>query len=317
MLSLGLLWILPWLARRTSFTAMGAIALLMVMDLALSNKPNESTALPPDRYDVLSFDTKNETIALIKDKLKETAAPDRRDRVELAAIDFEWPGVGLVHDFDHDLGYNPVRLKLFTDATHALDQIAIPEQRQFSPLYAGFKSPMADLLGVRLVLSRYPLERMDPNFKPGDLDFVTHTKDADVWENPRALPRVLLATQARAADFDRMLKDGQWPDFDPRTTVLLESIAERDASPGAAGSAVLSSYRNTEVVVEATAPDGGFVVLNDVWHPWWFAQVDGVPAEILRANVIFRAVRVPAGTQQVRFTFHPLAGLLREWATRR
>jgi hypothetical protein len=315
-LSLGLLWILPWLVRRASFTAMGAIAIVMVLDLALSNKPNESTALPPDRYDVLSFDTKNETIELIKAKLKETAAPDRRDRVELAAVDFEWPGTGLVHGFDHDLGYNPVRLKLFTDATNALDQIAIPEQRQFSPLYAGFRSPLADLLGVRLVLSKHPLEVMDKTFKPGDLDFLTRTKDAYVWENPRALPRVLLATEARAADFDRLLKDGQWPDFNPRTTVLLGAVTERDALPRAEGSARMSSYRNTEVVVDATAPEGGFVVLNDVWHPWWFADVDGAPAEILRANVMFRAVRVPAGTHTVRFTFHPLAGLWREWLTR-
>jgi hypothetical protein len=316
-LAVGLLWVLPWLVRRASFTAMGAIAILMVFDLAVSNKPNESTALPPDRYDVLRFDTTNETIALIKAKLTETAAPDRRDRVELAAVDFEWPGTGLVHDFDHDLGYNPVRLKLFTDATNALDQIAIPEQRQFSPLYAGFRSPMADLLGVRLVLSKHPLEVMDKTFKPGDLDFVTRTKDAFVWENPRALPRVLLATQARAADFDRMLKDGQWPDFDPRTTVLLSAVTDGDSTPRAAGTASLSSYKNTEVVVEAKAPEGGIVVLNDVWHPWWFADVDGAPAEILRANVMFRAVRVPPGTHTVRFSFHPLAGLWREWATRR
>ena len=55
------------------------------------------------------------------------------------------------------------------------------------------------------------------------------------------------------------------------------------------------SYRNTEVVVEADSPGGGWVVLNDLWHPWWFAEVDGQPAEILRANVLFRAVAVPPG----------------------
>ena len=75
---------------------------------------------------------------------------------------------------------------------------------------------------------------------------------------------------------------------------------------------VSCSYRNTEVEIEADAPGGGFVVLNDVWHPWWRATVDGKPAEILKANVLFRAVVVPPGKHAVRFSFHPFAGALAE-----
>ena len=67
------------------------------------------------------------------------------------------------------------------------------------------------------------------------------------------------------------------------------------------------SYRNTEVILEADSPDGGWVVLNDLWHPWWFAEVDGKPAEMLRANVLFRAVAVPPGRHTVRFQFRPIA----------
>ena len=68
------------------------------------------------------------------------------------------------------------------------------------------------------------------------------------------------------------------------------------------------SYANTEVVLEADSPEGGWVVLNDVWHPWWFADIDGAPAEILRANVLFRAAAVPPGKHTLRFQFRPIAG---------
>ncbi|MFL5073487.1 MAG: hypothetical protein ACJ8D9_28240, partial [Xanthobacteraceae bacterium] len=61
-------------------------------------------------------------------------------------------------------------------------------------------------------------------------------------------------------------------------------------------------------------PAGGILVLNDVWHPWWRARLDGAAADILKANVIFRAVVVPPGTHTVRFTFHPFAGALKEIA---
>ena len=55
-------------------------------------------------------------------------------------------------------------------------------------------------------------------------------------------------------------------------------------------------------------PRAGFLVLNDVWHPWWFGSVDGKPADILRANVLFRAIEVPAGKHVVRFDFRPVEG---------
>jgi hypothetical protein len=121
---------------------------------------------------------------------------------------------------------------------------------------------------------------------------------------------VLFATQARRADFAQMLRDGEWPDADLRTTVLLE-----DAPAGhpqrRPGRVRIASYANTEVVLDVVSPDGGWVVLNDLWHPWWLAEVDGRPAELKRANVLFRAVEVAPGRHTVRFVFRPLAGAWR------
>ena len=78
----------------------------------------------------------------------------------------------------------------------------------------------------------------------------------------------------------------------------------------------LKEYKNTEVEIEVDSPKAGFVVLNDVWHPWWFGSVDGKPAEILRANVLFRAIQVPAGKHVVRFEFRPIEGAINEIAAR-
>jgi uncharacterized membrane protein YfhO len=78
------------------------------------------------------------------------------------------------------------------------------------------------------------------------------------------------------------------------------------------GSARLLRYANTEVVVEVEAPAGGILLLNDVWQPWWRADIDGAEAEILKADVIFRAVVCPRGRHVVRFSFHPFAGAFAE-----
>ncbi len=307
--AVAFLFAAPALMRRAPFLGLAALAALMTLDLAVSNKPNESTGLPPSTYDELHPDSTNETLALIRKQLADHAAPDRRDRVELAAVDYEWPNMGLVHGFDHDLGFNPIRMKLFTDATNAQDQISIPEHRTFSPLYAHFRSPLADLLGVRLIVSRFPLERMDRDFDPKDFHFIAQTKDGFVWENPRALPRVMAPGAAQVVDIEKMLNEGGWPEVDFTRTVLLDSEEAGPLLHAPPGEAKIISYRNTEVVVEAHSTEGCYLVLNDIWHSWWSAQVDGAAAPILQANVMFRAVRLAPGTHQVRFSFDPFAGL--------
>jgi hypothetical protein len=162
---------------------------------------------------------------------------------------------------------------------------------------------------VRFVAVSVPIEQVDSS-QPGDLKLIARTKDAYIYENPRALPRVLLATDWRNADFEALMRDGGWPDVDPRRTVLLEQ-APPGFTPGAAdGSARILSYRNTEIAISVDAPGGGILVLNDVWHPWWRATIDGKPADILKANVLFRAVVVPPGRHEVRFSFHPFGGAL-------
>ena len=66
------------------------------------------------------------------------------------------------------------------------------------------------------------------------------------------------------------------------------------------------------MVIDVDAARPGFVVLHDLWHPWWVAQIDGRDTDILRANVLFRAVQVPAGHHVVTFEFRPVAGAVTE-----
>jgi hypothetical protein len=303
-------------ARRLASRPLALLAIVgatMTFDLAVSNGPNESTALPPEMFDALRPDTRNETVRLLREKLAATAAPDRRDRVELAAIGFHWPNASLVHGFDHDLGYNPIRLALFEAATGAGDHLALPEQRVFSPLFPAYRSPLADLIGLRFVATGVPIEEIDKSFKPGDLDLIARTADAYVYENKSALPRVLLATCAVRADFAQMARDGGWPEIDYRTTVLLEESPichNTRAESGAGGGVRLVSYAPTEVVIDIDAPrGGGHVVLNDVYHPAWTATLDGAPVPVLRANVMFRAVATPEGRHELRFVYRPFDAL--------
>jgi hypothetical protein len=304
------------LAARRTRHPLAAAALLtafMVVDLGWNNRPNESTGLPPSIYDALRVDTANETISLIKQRLAETADADRRERVELTGIGYHWPNLGLVHGFDHLFGHNPLRLKDFALATGVGDTVAVPDQRGFAALFPSYRSALAALFGLRLIATGVPVEAIDTSLRPGDLNLLRRTPDAYLYENPRALPRAMLVPGWQLADFEELLRSG-WPHIDPRHTVLLgrpSRLAPPKADAGG-GTVRIVRYANTEVIVDVDAPAGGLLLLNDVWHPWWRAEVDGAPAEILKANVLFRAVQLSPGRHRVRFSFHPVAGALAE-----
>ncbi len=334
-------------ARRTAARAPAIAvilpALLLVADLRANNGPNESTALPAKHYDVLDPDTKNETIRFLKERLAQKGPSDRRDRVELVGLGYAWPNAGLVHGFDHTLGFNPLRLAEFAEATGAGDTIAGPDQKQFTPVFPRYNCRLANLLGLRYVVSSVPIEQVDTRFRPGDLTLIKRTTDGYIYENPRARPRVMFAQDWRLADFESIVETGRWPEFDPAVTVLLESdpaaahphivapaAGRQMASAGGdlamlppsampqlapetpVAKALVAKYHNTEVEISVDTQQPGFVILNDVWHPWWRATLNGAPAPILKANVLFRAVQVPAGKHVLRFSFAPFGGAIAE-----
>ncbi|RMG79965.1 MAG: hypothetical protein D6712_18850, partial [Chloroflexi bacterium] len=53
------------------------------------------------------------------------------------------------------------------------------------------------------------------------------------------------------------------------------------------------------------AEQDGYVILYDAYFPGWQAFVDGQPAAVYRANVMFRAVRVPAGQHTIDMIYQP------------
>ncbi len=288
------------------------------IDLSVNNGPSESTALPTAHYDVLDPRTQNPTIQRLKAELARTAAPDRRDRIELAGVDFHWPNASMTHGFDHTLGYNPLRLGVFSAATGAQDHVALPDQRRFAPAMPGYRSLLADMLGLRFIVSRGDLRAIDPTLRPGDLIEIGRTSDGPIHENPRALPRVLVARQVLRADTTALLSTGAWPaGFDPRRSVVLEP--QVDAGPCAAqppggadagpSTARIVSYANTRVEIAVSSPACGYLVLFDAFQRWWQASVNDEETPILRANLLFRAVPIPAGASTVVFTFAPFSGL--------
>jgi hypothetical protein len=272
---------------------------------------------------MLSPASANPTMRILKERVQRSEGTDRRDRIEVVGIGFSWQNAAMAQGLDQTLGYNPLRMGIVATALSAGDYIAGPDQRTFSPLFPSYRSTLADLLGLRFIASSVPIETIDKYLAPDDLQLVAATSQAFIYENAQALPRVMMVPKALPADFARLVKTGAWPAFNPRRTVLLDrsdvawrSTVGLEAWPDGAASAVIRRYETTLVQVDVVAPRAGFLVLGDLWHPWWTATIDGKPVPILKANVMFRSVQVPAGQHVVRFEFHPISGALAQISDR-
>ncbi|HSF31890.1 MAG TPA: hypothetical protein VLK82_15610, partial [Candidatus Tectomicrobia bacterium] len=65
-------------------------------------------------------------------------------------------------------------------------------------------------------------------------------------------------------------------------------------------------YWSNELAVDVVCPDDGWLLVTDRWSPGWKATVNGQPAEVFGGNFVYRAVRVRAGSNDVRFSYEPI-----------
>ncbi len=131
------------------------------------------------------------------------------------------------------------------------------------------------------------------------------------------LPRAYFVRRASdAADETAAIARLSRPDFDYRQEVIIMEVkvkTEPTAAPNDPAElaqladvpvTILETQAN-RVVLSFNAPADGYIVLTDTFYPGWQADLDGRPAQILPANLAFRAVAVEAGQHTLVFDYQP------------
>ena len=67
------------------------------------------------------------------------------------------------------------------------------------------------------------------------------------------------------------------------------------------------SWSPDRLEIEVDSDQPGIVMAHDIYYPGWVAEIDGRPARVLRANVLFRGVEVSEGHHVVVFRFEPFS----------
>lgn len=63
----------------------------------------------------------------------------------------------------------------------------------------------------------------------------------------------------------------------------------------------ISSYKPENVLIKTQYKKDSYLVLADLYHPFWHAKIDNVETKILPAFYLYRAIKVPSGNHTIEF----------------
>jgi type IV pilus assembly protein PilA len=292
--------------RSRARTACDLILVAMCADLAVTNAElNLTTSLakltPPDWYLAIAAEQRVYIGGRVRGYMN-TNDPDATRSWEVPAEDTAIEGR---MELNAELPMAPSGWRVREALSYDLP-VPWPSEyealvRRFEKATAGERELFLSRSGVRWCVLP---ESARPWLKP--IALVPHWKMSVVECHPAATRVFITGTLRQGSDRAWQLNglfDATVSDEELRLSEV-PPVAGTPAAPGAASARVVVDGAN-EVVVDATLPADGFVVLRDSYDPSWRVDVDGVRAQIARANGVYRAVHVAAGRHVIRFRFRP------------
>lgn len=167
------------------------------------------------------------------------------------------------------------------------------------------------LMGVKYLIDhpKYP-DLADagnaPNLPENEQKLIWQDGDWAIYEYTKALPRAFLASSYAVETDDQTTVDLIYdPQVNLREQLILTQDPGFDLADDPEEQAEIISYRPAKVSIRTSSQTNQLLFLSDTYYPGWRATVDNQPAPILRADLAFRAVPVPAGDHTVDLTYFP------------
>ena len=224
-------------------------------------------------------------------------------------------------------GYSPAKLQRYQDL---IDNYIIPEMQQIGKDLAGIKTmeeaqakfgnyPILNMLNTRYIVIGAQNPPLVNHNALGNGWFVNEVKVAgNVTEEIAGIGAMDLSRSAVVSKEFEAAVAGIPAVSAPvssdtliaasQTAVIATSQTSlvKDTVSSPAEFIKLTYYSPNELTYEYTALTEKLAVFSEVYYPkGWTAYIDGQPAEIINADFILRALKVPAGKHKVEFKYKP------------
>jgi hypothetical protein len=144
---------------------------------------------------------------------------------------------------------------------------------------------------------------------PKDFVQVYADDEFSVYQFPRFLPRAYVSTKIVSLPEEDILTYLSAESFDPFEEIVVnETIAmESSLEENPIISAEIVDYQPEKVVIDLPQQGSeGVLVLTDNYDPNWRVTVDGIKADIVPVNFLFRGVVISSEDRRVVFTYQPV-----------
>lgn len=224
------------------------------------------------------------------------------------------PNTWIAYNLQSYEGYDPVYLNQYGKFMHFLNggDIRTGNSSRYAEIASNYSSPFLDAANTRFFVA---ILRDKNGYIPGDLlnfrvkdtpyNLIFKDKSAAILENPNALSRAYFApsiiTLPESKIMDLVMTDKS---FDPRKIITLSKDLGINSVTGK-GSTKVVYYSPNLVKINTENFADEVLVLADQFEDGWKAKVDNKETVISPANLIFRAIKVPAGKHEITFWYWP------------
>ena len=303
--------------RRTRALAAAILVAVTAGELVWRNAASPLNAEPASRYSPYGRMTPTESagLAALRDDMARTGRSDH-PRVEILGLNGAWQNASMVLKLENTLGYNPLRISDYERAVGPGENAGDPNLRHFPGTFRGYRCRLASLLGLEYVVLDRPLVRLPRQFPKPQATQIFAGDHFYVYRLGRVAPRAYFATHVKPADNEATIESHELPDFDRTREALVDQdtagqlrreLTAADDATAANSQVTVTAYANNSVKLGVSAERDGLLVLHDLYYPGWEAIVDGVRAPVVKANILFRGVEVPAGAHVIEFRFRPFS----------
>ncbi len=209
------------------------------------------------------------------------------------------PNFSVFYHLQDVSGYDPLYIKKYGELLAAWgrnkpDISPASFNRILTP--QNFTSPVADLLGVKYVLSL-------SDEKSPKLKFIDQEGQTRLYENLGAVPRVFLINNILKAknDQDEMEKLFLISDKLTQSAVSQYNIIIDPLPLTKTETAKFINYDNTKILLSTKTEANRLLVLTDIYYPTWKVYLDGQLSTLYKVDYTLRGVVVPSGEHNVEF----------------
>lgn len=167
---------------------------------------------------------------------------------------------------------------------------------QIRNLYAGGPLIVSELLDMGAVSYYYSAHEIED--KPEQLSLYVKTKLIYIYKNHAAWQYFYLADRLEIKDDGKHLKNVQ-----KGSAYLTENDFFKLSGNAGNSNIQLKEFSYGRMVFDYYGDRDNFLVVADVWHPFWKAKTENQNLSVVKANEIFKGVKIPSGKHTLTLFF--------------